>query len=296
MAAKSDESFSKIALIYGAFDDDFRYDRGLRAIFISFTRRDRALPCCDGGFADRNFSPFKKGENPFSVWKKEGVLLVLSGASLGINWILLFEAYKHTTVSTATLCYYFAPVIVTVVSTLIFREKLTKGQILCFLMSTVGLVLITGFSDLSTNGVGIAFGLGAACFYALVVLLNKRIRSVGGLQRTFLQFISAAVILLPYVLLSEGIHLQALDGISRMMLLVVGLVHTGIAYVLYFTSVADLPGQQIAILSYIDPLVAILISVFLLSEPMTALQIVGGILILVFSLWNEWISGRKNNQ
>jgi drug/metabolite transporter (DMT)-like permease len=129
-----------------------------------------------------------------------------------------------------------------------------------------------------------------------VVLLNKRIRSVGGLQRTFLQFISAAVILLPYVLLSEGIHLQALDGISWMMLLVVGLVHTGIAYVLYFTSVADLPGQQIAILSYIDPLVAILISVFLLSEPMTALQIVGGILILVFSLWNEWISGRKNNQ
>lgn len=242
------------------------------------------------------FLLLKKEKICFSVWKKEGVLLVLSGASLGINWILLFEAYKHTTVSTATLCYYFAPVIVTVVSTLIFREKLTKGQILCFLMSTVGLVLITGFSDLSTNGVGIAFGLGAACFYALVVLLNKRIRSVGGLQRTFLQFISAAVILLPYVLLSEGIHLQALDGISRMMLLVVGLVHTGIAYVLYFTSVADLPGQQIAILSYIDPLVAILISVFLLSEPMTALQIVGGILILVFSLWNEWISGRKNNQ
>jgi RarD protein len=242
------------------------------------------------------FLLLKKEKIRFSVWKKEGVLLVLSGASLSINWILLFEAYKHTTVSTATLCYYFAPVIVTVVSTLIFREKLTKGQILCFLMSTVGLVLITGFSDLSTNGVGIAFGLGAACFYALVVLLNKRIRSVGGLQRTFLQFISAAVILLPYVLLSEGIHLQALDGISWMMLLVVGLVHTGIAYVLYFTSVADLPGQQIAILSYIDPLVAILISVFLLSEPMTALQIVGGILILVFSLWNEWISGRKNNQ
>jgi RarD protein len=242
------------------------------------------------------FLLLKKEKIRFSVWKKEGVLLVLSGASLGINWILLFEAYKHTTVSTATLCYYFAPVIVTVVSTLVFREKLTKGQILCFLMSTVGLVLITGFSDLSTNGVGIAFGLGAACFYALVVLLNKRIRSVGGLQRTFLQFISAAVILLPYVLLSEGIHLQALDCISWMMLLVVGLVHTGIAYVLYFTSVADLPGQQIAILSYIDPLVAILISVFLLSEPMTALQIVGGILILVFSLWNEWISCRKNNQ
>ena len=242
------------------------------------------------------FLLLKKEKIRFSVWKKEGVLLVLSGASLGINWILLFEAYKHTTVSTATLCYYFAPVIVTVVSTLVFREKLTKGQILCFLMSTVGLVLITGFSDLSTNGVGIAFGLGAACFYALVVLLNKRIRSVGGLQRTFLQFISSAVILFPYVLLSEGIHLQALDGISWMMLLVVGLVHTGIAYVLYFTSVADLPGQQIAILSYIDPLVAILISVFLLSEPMTALQIVGGILILVFSLWNEWISSRKNNQ
>ncbi|MBQ6685782.1 MAG: DMT family transporter, partial [Firmicutes bacterium] len=105
---------------------------------------------------------------PFEKIKKEVPLLLASGVAMGINWILLFEAYKYTTVSAATLSYYFAPVIVTVVCPILFKEKLTKKQILCFVMSTVGLVMITGIGDMggSTGMIGILFGLGAACFYA----------------------------------------------------------------------------------------------------------------------------------
>ncbi len=228
------------------------------------------------------------------ILKRQGLLLMLSGLALGLNWILLFEAYQHTTVSTATLCYYFAPVLVTVISPFLFREKLTKSQILCFVMSTVGLLLITGFRDLHTNGLGILLGLGAAVFYACMVLLNKGIKGVTGLQRTFLQFVSASVILVPYVAFSGGFHLAALDGKAFICLLVVGLVHTGVAYCLYFAAIGALKGQQIAILSYIDPLVAVLISVFVLSEEMTLLQAVGGILILVFSLWNELAANKQH--
>jgi len=228
-----------------------------------------------------------------AVKKKEILLLVCSGAALGINWILLFEAYRYTTVSTATLCYYIAPVIVTAISALLFHEKSTKLQWACFLMSAIGFLFLTGFSDLQKDGRGIVFGVSAAIFYALVVLLNKGMSDMTGLRKTFWQLISASVILLPYVAFSEGFHLPLTDFYGWAALLTLGLLHTGVAYCLYFTAIADLKGHQIAILSYIDPLVAVLISVLVLSEGMTFLQVIGGGLILGFSLLNGWISSKK---
>lgn len=232
---------------------------------------------------------------PFANIKKEIPLLLFSGMAMGINWILLFEAYKYTTVSAATLSYYFAPVIVTIVCPFLFKEKLTAKQIICFVMSTVGIVLITGIGDVGKSGtdmIGILFGLGAAVFYATVILLNKFIKGVEGIHRTFLQFIAAMVVLIPYVAVSSGVNLKVLDGLGWGCLLIVGLVHTGITYCLYFSSLKELPGQKAAILSYIDPLVAVVVSVCLLGESMTLWQAVGGILILGFTLWNE-VSGEK---
>lgn len=231
-----------------------------------------------------------KQKIPFKSIKKELPLLLISGMAMGINWILLFEAYKYTTVSVATLSYYFAPVIVTVVCPFLFHEKLGLKQLICFIMSTIGLVLITGIGDLSGSNshlTGILFGLGAACFYATVILLNKFIKGVEGIHRTFLQFIAAIIILLPYVLLSSGINLNVLTAGAWISLLIVGLIHTGITYCLYFSSLKELPGQKAAILSYIDPLVAVLVSVFVLKETMTLWQMVGGFLILAFTLLNE---------
>ena len=229
-----------------------------------------------------------KQKIPFAKIKKEIPLLLASGIAMGFNWIFLFEAYKYTTVSVATLSYYFAPVIVTAVCPILFKEKLTAKQIICFLMSTAGIVLITGVggggkSDLK----GIFFGLSAAVLYATVVLLNKYIRNVEGIHRTFLQFVSASIILLPYVMLTSGFNLAQLDNKGIVNLLIVGIFHTGITYCMYFSSLKELPGQKSAILSYIDPLVAVLISVTVLGEKMTLLQVLGGALILGFTLWNE---------
>lgn len=230
-----------------------------------------------------------KQKIPFSKIKKEVPLLLASGVAMGINWILLFEAYRYTTVSVATLSYYFAPVIVTVVCPILFKEHLTGKQILCFVMSTLGLVMITGIGDVGGGSdlIGILFGLGAATFYATVVLLNKFIKNVEGIHRTFLQFLAAIVTLLPYVLLTSGVTLTGLNSFGWINLLIVGLVHTGITYCMYFSSLKELPGQKAAILSYIDPLVAVLISVTVLGESMTLLQMAGGVLILGFTLWNE---------
>lgn len=225
----------------------------------------------------------------FANIKKEVPLLLASGVAMGINWILLFEAYKYTTVSVATLSYYFAPVIVTVVCPILFREKLTAKQIACFVMSTLGLVMITGIGEIGVEKdfIGILFGLGAAVFYATVILLNKFIKNVEGIHRTFWQFLSAIVILIPYVMMTSGVTVGSMNVTGWVNLLIVGLIHTGVTYCLYFSSLKELPGQKAAILSYIDPLVAVLISVTILGETMTVWQVIGGILILGFTLWNE---------
>lgn len=231
-----------------------------------------------------------KQKIPFESIKKELPLLLLSGMAMGINWILLFEAYRYTTVSVATLSYYFAPVIVTVVCPFLFKEKLTAKQIVCFMMSTLGLVLIIGVGDLGQGDAhlkGILFGLGAAAFYATVMLLNKFIKGVAGIPRTILQFAAAIIILVPYVMFTGGFHMGEVAGIGLGSLLIVGLVHTGVTYCLYFSSLKELPGQKVAVLSYIDPLVSVLVSVLILQEKMTVMQAVGGLLILGFTLWNE---------
>lgn len=232
----------------------------------------------------------------FGDVKKELLLLLLSGGAMGINWILLFEAYKYTTVSVATLSYYFAPVIVMAICPIIFKEKLTAKQIICFVMATAGLVLITGTAGGGSQDLlGIAFGLGAAMFYATVMLLNKFIKGVTGLHRTFIQFIAAIIVLLPYVALSGGFTLGELSLTGWGALLIVGLIHTGITYCMYFSALKELPGQKVAILSYIDPLVAVLVSL-LLNETMTVPQIIGGVLILGFTLLSELPIGNKNKE
>jgi RarD protein len=222
--------------------------------------------------------------------KKDLPALFVSGMAMGINWILLFQAYKYTTVSIATLSYYFAPVIVTAVSPILFKEKLTIKQLVCFVMATIGLVLVIdvrGMGKDASSFIGIGFGLGAAVLYATVILLNKYIKNVSGIDKTLIQFFAAIIVLIPYVLTTTGINIGSLTNSGIINLLILGIFHTGICYCLYFSALNDLKGQEVSILSYIDPLVAIIVSVTILGEPILAIQILGGILILGFTLLNE---------
>lgn len=242
------------------------------------------------------FLMLTKSRIDFKHIGKEFWLLLLSGMALGINWIFLFEAYKYTTVSIATLSYYFAPLLITAACPFLFGEKLTAKQLLCFAMSTVGVVLIigvSGFAGRGTDFLGVMFGLGAAFFYASVVLLNKFIKRVEGIHRTLLQFLAAIITLLPYVLLTGGVHLEMLDGNGWINLLIVGLVHTGITYCMYFSAIKELPGQEASVLSYIDPLVAVIISMTFLGEEIMPLQMVGGALIIGFAVLNETWAGNN---
>lgn len=233
---------------------------------------------------------FTKRKIEFKKIKKEIFLLLISGIAIGINWVLLFESYNYTTVSIATLSYYFAPVIVMIACPLLFRERLTAKQVICFIGSTAGLVLITGLGDPSSNSShikGILLALGAALLYASDILINKYIKNVDEITRTFLQFVSSLTVLIPYVLLDGDIKVLTLDAGGWICLLTIGFIHTGVVYCTYFSSLVRLSGQKAAILSYIDPLVAVVVSVIILKEPLSLVQAIGGAMILAFTLFNE---------
>lgn len=208
--------------------------------------------------------------------------LLLSGAAMGFNWILLFEAYRHTTVATATLCYYLAPVFVVLASPLLLRERLSVRKLLCAFAALAGMALASGAQAGGSDGklTGTLLGLGAAALYACVVLINKRIPTLAARERTIVQLVVSAAVMLPYTLAGGLPRAAAFTGKALALLLVVGIVHTGLAYALYFGAIQALPAQTAAIFSFIDPVVAILLSAALLGEPLRGLDVAGGLLVL----------------
>ena len=215
--------------------------------------------------------------------------LAVSGAVMGINWILLFEAFNYTTVGIATLCYYMQPVIVTLLSPLIFREKLTLKKSLCAAAAILGMVLISGVIGGTPAGSprGILLGLGAAVFYSIVVIMNKKAPGLNAYRKTTIQLLSAGLIMVPYMLLNGGTGIAGIGPTGILLLLAVCLIHTGLAYVLYFGSMDGLRAQSAAILSYIDPVTAFLLSALLLREPLSLPGIIGAVMIILSAVISE---------
>jgi len=225
------------------------------------------------------------------------VFLVISGALIGFNWILLFEAYQYTTVATATLCYYMAPVIVVLVSPFLFKERLTPLKAVCVAVALAGMVFVSGIPQSGFAGMselkGILLGLGAATFYAIVVILNQYIKDISAYDKTIMQLGTAAVALLPYTLLTENFADITFTPVSIIMLIFVGIVHTGIAYTLYFGSMSGLKAQTIALFSYIDPVVAIILSALILQENIGLWGVIGAVMVLGSTMVSELLGEKK---
>ena len=219
-------------------------------------------------------------------------LLIVSGALIGINWMLLFEAYNYTTVAVATLCYYMEPTIVIVASAFLFRERLDAKKLICVAASIVGMIFVSGVlggvSAASGNMKGIVLGLSAAVFYSSVVIINKLISSMDVYVKTTVQLFSASLILLPYLMINKDWGAAGSMGIiAIVMVLVVGILHTGIAYALYFGSISGLRAQTVALFSYIDPVTALILSAVFLGEPIGLSGLLGALLIIGAAIISE---------
>lgn len=241
---------------------------------------------------------FAKGRKLGHIQPRKLLLLAVTGAVMGMNWMCLFEAYNYTAVSTATMCYYMQPTIVILLSPLVFREKLTLKKLLCAVAAIVGMVFVSGMMEgegIQTQDIkGILYGLAAAALYATVVIMNKKVQVDDDYEKTIIQLVSAAVILIPYLLLTENWSKVSLNTLAVVMVIIVGIVHTGIAYALYFGSMKGLKAQSVAVLSYIDPVFALLLSAIVLGEKLSVFGIFGAVLVIGSAIVSE-ISVKKHS-
>ena len=276
--------FVSSMLIFGTIGIFRRYIP-LSSAFIAFSRG------LLGGVFIFLFRKIKKAGNTPGLPLRSLVWLIVSGAVMGFNWILLFEAYEHTTVAVATLCYYMQPTIVMLLSPVIFGEKLTKIKTLCAMAAVIGMILVSGVTGAggtqSGDLRGVLLGLGAAVLYSIVVIMNKKIQGIDAYQKTMIQLLSAGAAMIPYLLLTGGFDRSGFGPSAVLLLLVVGFVHTGIAYVLYFGSMDGLKAQSIALLSYIDPVSALLFSAVFLREPLSLSGICGAVMIIGSAIVSE---------
>ncbi|MCY9210445.1 DMT family transporter [Bacillus subtilis] len=273
---KSKIQFILSMIIYGTM--------GLVVRYIDLSSSETALLSSSIGCLFLMFVFFMmKKTLPWKLVKANAYILLLSGIALGGNWIFLYQAYDHTTLTNATLGYYFAPVFVMILSPLVLKEQLPIKKMVCIGVAIIGMLLIVG-NGISASGtedlLGIFFGLGAAAFYAALMLLNKFIHHMGRLEITIIQLGITALLLLPYIFFTEGFGIFGLSKSSVPFIIILGIVNTGIGFWLFFSGMQKLKGQSIAMLSYVDPFVAILISALILQEQMTIVQMLGGTLLL----------------
>ena len=222
----------------------------------------------------------------FKAVKKKLPVLLASGAAIGFNWILLFEAYRFTGIPVATVCYYTAPIIVVIASAFVYKEKLKAKQIICVFIALIGVALVSGvFQSYGSKITGVLCGLGAAVLYASVMIMNKFMGNVEVYERTVIQLASAGFVVLPYASFTMGNI--SFNSKSIILLVVVGVVHTGFAYLLYFGAIKKLKSQTVAILSYIDPASAIILSSLVFMQLPTVYEFVGVVLIMAAALLSE---------
>ncbi len=229
--------------------------------------------------------------------KQNAVLLTLSGSALGFNWILLFEAYRFTSVAVGTVCYYMAPILVMLFSPLVLKEKLTVKKFICIFAALIGMVFISGVQNGSLPAIsemkGVIFGLSAAVLYASIVMMNKKIKGVSTFDRTIVQLGISAVLLIVYCGSTVDVSVLTFDTRTVVLLLVAGVIHTGLAYFLYFGAVEAISAQSAAMISYLDPALAVFTSVFLLGEELAVWEIIGAGLILGAAVISEWSKRKK---
>ena len=272
------------ALVFGTIGVFRRYIP-VSSAFLSFTRGIL------GGLFVMAYTRITDKGSVRSIPRRQLLWLIISGAVMGVNWMLLFEAYNHTTVAIATLCYYMQPTILILLSPVLFKEKLTRKKALCAAVAVIGMVLVSGvIGGTGTQGnslYGVLLGLLAACFYAGVIIINKKLTGLDPYPKTMVQLLSAGITMVPYMLLTNSFDAFPSDPKALIPLLIVGLVHTGITYVIYFGSMEHLRTQTVAILGYIDPVSALFFSALLLKEPLSLYNIIGAILIIGSALISE---------
>ena len=228
--------------------------------------------------------------------KKNLKWLIISGVCIGCNWICLFTSYNYVSVSVSSLCNYLAPALFIIVTIILFKEKISFLKILCVIIALIGIVLLSGIigSNNNVNYIGVILGVGAALFYLGLLVFNRFVKDIDPIEKTLIELITVAVVTAPYAFITFDYSASIFTLNNILLLLLLGIVHTGIAYILYLGSMNHLQSQSVAIFSYFEPVIAVLLSYFLLNEYLSILGWIGGGLILGSTFVYELLNERDN--
>ena len=229
----------------------------------------------------------------WGAMRREALKLIAAGICLGVNWALLFEAYKLMSVSMATLTYYTSPVIVLLLSPVLLKEKQSVRAYIGMAAAVVGLVLAVGLSDAAITATGLLVGLGSAVFYAALIVFNKKIDGVSGLPLTTIEMVIAACVMVPYVLLTGGRIGFPPDMEGTLYLLFLCLVNTGLTCFMYFSSMNKLPARAVALFGYVDPVSALIFSAVFLGDRLGVAQLAGAALVFAGAAWGQSTGRQK---
>ncbi len=223
--------------------------------------------------------------------------LIIGGICLGLNWIFLFAAYMQTTVAVASLCNYMAPMIVILIAPLVLSERLDKRKMPCVFAAFIGIILVSGVWNGSAGNLsGVILGLAAAACFVIIVICNRKLQGIKALDRSVIQLAISALTIFPYVLIRNFGTALEWDAKSILMILMLGLLHTGAAYCMYFSGMGSLPVQTVAILGYLEPAVSVLCSAFFLHEAMGITGWIGALLIIGAAVVSESLGERTHKK
>ncbi|KMY54106.1 transporter [Bacillus sp. FJAT-27231] len=223
-----------------------------------------------------------KQQNKRAIPRREYWLALLCGVFLVTNWIFFFRSFEVMPITVAVSIYHLAPVIVLLLGSFIFRETLTGKGLLFFFICFLGTLLVGGIHQHTTVSgflsTGVLWAFAAALFYALTSMTGKGIQILSPVATTVIQTSLGVLLLLPVV---DWSYFTQLTAENWLYILITGFVHTGIVFYLFFSSLRDLKAQTIAILVFVDPIVAILLDVTFLDYRPDLYQIIGILLVFV---------------
>ncbi len=237
---------------------------------------------------------FYRSRSGFAGFKKNAFAIILSGVALAFNWIFLFSAYQRTTDGVVAVCYGLAPVMVLLTAPLFLREKVTLLNVACVLGAFAGTVLLSGvFGNKYPDIIGVMYALIAAALYCAVIIINKKIGNITCLDNAFYQFVVASVVSVAYAFFTVRNVTFTVTSQAVWKLLVISVLHTGIAYALMYSAMKKMTAQSWGILSYIEPLAAAVIGYFILEHNLNHIQLLGAFLILGFVLIAGFVKKRR---
>ena len=195
--------------------------------------------------------------------------------------VLYFEAAEIVSLSMTSVLLYTAPFFVVILSTIFFKEALTKQKGISLILAFLGCLLISNIVGSEFNAKGFLLGLGSGIGYALYTIFGKiALRKYHAFTLTFYTFAVAGICLIPFSDLPYMLDVSMNVEGAMMWMLALGILITTLPYFLYNYGLHRMDAGVASVMAFIEPMVATIAGFLIYNESPTMANFIGIGLIL----------------